>query len=51
VAIVNAGAGDPGLLTGAVTGDNIIAYDISSRWGGWRKALCKSYPSGAIQDC
>jgi hypothetical protein len=51
VAIVNAGVGDPGVITGARTGDNLIAYDLSSRWGGWRRTLCHAYPYGEIQDC
>jgi hypothetical protein len=51
VALVNAGVGDPGAITGAVTGDNLICYDLSSRWGGWRKTLCEAYPSGGIDDC
>jgi S1-C subfamily serine protease len=51
VGIVNAGIGDPGLLTGAQTGDNLIAYDISSRWSGWRRTLCHAYPNGGIEDC
>jgi S1-C subfamily serine protease len=42
---------DPGFITGAYTADNIIAYDLSSRWGGWRRTLCHAYPYGGIQDC
>jgi S1-C subfamily serine protease len=51
VALVNAGIGKPGFLTGAYTGDNVIAYDISSRWGSWRRTLCRAYPLGGIPGC
>jgi S1-C subfamily serine protease len=51
VGLVNAGIGKPGFLTGAVTGDNVIAYDISSRWGSWRRTLCHAYPLGGIPGC
>jgi S1-C subfamily serine protease len=51
VGITNAGVGDPGFLTGANTGDNIVAFDISSNWGRWRRTLCHAYPNGGIQDC
>jgi hypothetical protein len=53
VGLINLGifGRDPGLLTGAYTGDNIIAYDFSSHWGRWRKTLCHNYPLGGIEDC
>jgi len=51
VGLVNAGIGKPGFLTGDYTGDNVIAYDISSRWGSWRKTLCHAYPRGGIPGC
>jgi hypothetical protein len=41
----------PGLLTGGYTADNLIAYDISSRWGAWRRTLCQTYRFGGIDDC
>jgi hypothetical protein len=49
--LVNLGLMAAGAFTGAGVGDNIFAYDISSRWGGWRRALCHAYPNGGIEDC
>jgi S1-C subfamily serine protease len=51
VGLVNFAYGLPGALTGASVSDNIFAYDISSRWGGWKRTLCRSYPQGGITDC
>jgi len=51
IGLVNLGAGEPGKLTGAVTGDNVVGYDFSSRWAAWRQSLCHAYPSGGIDDC
>ena len=48
IGLVNEGIGKAGFLTGANTGDNVIGYDFSSRWGGWRRTLCHAYPSGDI---
>jgi hypothetical protein len=49
--VVNFGFGDPGAFTGHAVFDNIFAYDISSRWGGWRTTLCNRYPNGGIAEC
>lgn len=49
--VVNFGFLAPGALTGAGVGDNIFAYDISSRWAAWRRTLCHAYPNGGIEDC
>jgi Trypsin-like peptidase domain len=51
VGLVNIGLGSAGLITGAQTGDNVIGYDFSSRWGGWKVTLCRAYPYGGIDDC
>jgi S1-C subfamily serine protease len=51
VGLVNFAYMSPGALTGAGTGDNTFAYDFSSRWGGWRSALCHTYRFGEIQNC
>jgi hypothetical protein len=53
VGLVNRGifGRDPGFLTGAYTGDNIVAYDFSSHWGRWRRTLCHDYPKGGIENC
>jgi S1-C subfamily serine protease len=51
VGLVNLGAGKPGALTGFDTGDNVVGYDLSSRWGAWRRSLCAAYPFGGIDDC
>lgn len=40
-----------GLFPGEATGDNVIGYDFSSRWGGWRSTMCAAYPNGGIDDC
>jgi S1-C subfamily serine protease len=51
VGLVNFAYGLPGALTGAAVSDNAFAYDLSSRWGGWRQTLCKTYRYGGIADC
>jgi S1-C subfamily serine protease len=51
VGLVNLGKGEPGALTGAVVGDNVVGYDFSSRWAAWRRTLCHAYPNGGIDDC
>ena len=53
VGLINEGlfGRDPGVLTGAYVGDNIIAYDFSSHWGRWRRTLCKGYRNGGVADC
>jgi hypothetical protein len=44
VGVISWGASkSPGVLTGAYTGDNVVAYDISSKWGTWRRTLCRTY--------
>jgi hypothetical protein len=40
-----------GLATGAYTADNLVAYDVSSNWGAWRRTLCHTYRYGGIEDC
>jgi S1-C subfamily serine protease len=51
VGLVNAGWLSAGLFPGEATGDNVIGYDFSSRWGGWRSTMCAAYPNGGIDDC
>jgi hypothetical protein len=53
VGLINSGifGRDPGFITGAYVGDNIIAYDFSSHWARWRRTLCKGYPKGEVADC
>jgi hypothetical protein len=52
VGVVNSGFADAaGVVTGAYTADNLVAYDISSKWGAWRKALCHTYRFGGVADC
>ena len=52
VGVVNwAATENPGVLTGAYTSDNLVAYDLSSKWGTWRKTLCRTYRFGGIADC
>lgn len=40
-----------GAVTGAFTADNLVAYDVSSNWGVWRRTLCHTYRYGGIEDC
>jgi Trypsin-like peptidase domain len=40
-----------GPATGSYTADNLVAYDVSSRWGAWRRTLCHTYTFGGIEDC
>jgi hypothetical protein len=42
---------EPGFVTGHYTADNLIAYDISSRWAAWKVTLCKTYRHGGIDTC
>jgi S1-C subfamily serine protease len=51
IGLVNVGIGSAGFITGLNTGDAVIGYDFSSRWGGWRSTLCRAYPNGGIDDC
>lgn len=52
VGLVNLGFLTPGAFDPRfATGDNVIGYDFSSRWGGWRTTLCAAYPNGGIDDC
>jgi hypothetical protein len=40
-----------GLATGAYTADNLVAYDLSSSWGVWRRTLCQTHRFGGIEGC
>jgi hypothetical protein len=51
VGVINFGYLSSGALSGAGVGDNVFAYDISSRWGAWRRTLCHAYKNGGIEDC
>lgn len=51
VGVISWGKGSPGAVTGAYTGDNLVAYDLSSKWGTWRRTLCHTYRFGGIADC
>jgi hypothetical protein len=52
VGVVNSLFSDAvGAATGAYTADNLVAYDVSSRWAAWRGTLCHTYRFGGIANC